>query len=109
VDQLSTAMHGSGENHMCYFYKRLEIPPTPKTLTAGSGACVIEIPARPGREWEGSQRVVCANMFKSAVVDAVNDLDVLRASAAATVRSFLDSSRPARTRRQRDISYPGEK
>ena len=68
---------------------------------------MIEIPGRPGRD-EPTARVVCADMFKDAVLAASGDLTVLRNKTAATVKSFLDSARPVRERKPRNLAYPGE-
>ena len=98
VDQISTSMHGSGEGHMAYFYKRTNKPPK---LTAAERAAYkpLRLPARPGFE-ETTTDVLCDAAFEKCAKLAVGEVSDLAAFAAHVVDTeLLSSDRPKRERK----------
>lgn len=67
VDQISTNMHGSGEVHTCYFYKRLSRPPA--SMVPIPGCSIVTLPPRPGTD-DKPVDIFTADLFKEAVVQA---------------------------------------
>jgi len=67
VHQLPTSMHGSGEIHTCYIYKRLRSGSINKDIQ--KGCSIIELPPRKGTDDE-PLLVHTADLFKDAVINA---------------------------------------
>ena len=67
VCQQPTNMHGSGEVHTCYFYKRCSQPRQSVTLL--SGCSKVTLPPRPGTN-DSPVTVVTSDLFKEAVMQA---------------------------------------
>lgn len=97
VDQLSTSMHGSGEVHTAYFYKRIltESPAVPRN------AIKVVIPRRPGFVGEKDVEVVCAEAFVDAVKLAVGPLSALKQHVKKIADANMSAERPKRERRPR--------
>lgn len=98
IDQISTSMHGSGEGHMAYFYKRTNKPPK---LTASERAIYksLRLPARPGFA-EETHDVLCDAAFEKCAKLAVGEVSDLAAYAAHVVdKELLNSDRPKRERK----------
>ena len=100
VDQITTSMHGSGEGHMAYFYKRTSV--APKLNTAGarasSGLKQLTLPARPGFN-EKDEKVFCDPSFFECASLAVGEIAPLSAFAREIVRDqLLSSTRSVRER-----------
>ena len=103
VDQVTTAMHGSGENHMCYFYKRTNKPATPKPSDIK-----VLLPARTKfmeSKGEVDEEVVCDPCFKEAVVLAVGSINPLKKHVNELVLKHMDQPRPKRDRKPRVLFY----
>eukprot|EP00605_Chrysophyceae_sp_TOSAG23-4_P000637 GSChrysophyteH1.ASY1.ANO1.718.1 assembled CDS len=102
VTQMTTSMHGSGENHMAYFYKR--ISPIPRiTPEIRSNLAKVHFPARPGFD-EKSEDILCDKSFEKCVSMAVGDVATLEAYATRIVNTqLLTSERPVRERRPRRL------
>ena len=100
VDQISTSMHGSGEGHMAYFYKRINTPPTVNTAIKRN----LLLPARPGFKGEKDEEVVCDPAFLACSELAVGDIAPLADHAREVVRNeLLSSTRPVRNRMRTQI------
>ena len=98
VDQITTSMHGSGEGHMAYFYRRTNQPPK---LTSAERARLksLSLPARTGFN-EKTESVLCDPAFVHCAQLAVGDVAELAAYASEVVdNSLLSSERPKRERR----------
>jgi hypothetical protein len=98
VDQITTSMHGSGENHMAYFYRRLSKAPK---LTAGARSSLREVifPARPGFT-EKTTTILVDAAFEKCVKLAVGDIAPLEKYATLIVDTqLLNSERPKRDRK----------
>lgn len=66
IDQMPTNMHGSGEVHTCYFYRRSSMP---HATIARPGCSKVILPARPGTD-DQAITLVTADLFKDAVISA---------------------------------------
>jgi len=88
-------MHGSGENHTAYFYKRImrETPDIPRN------ALKVLIPRRPGFVGEKDVEVVCAQAFEKAVRLAVGPLSALKEHVKKIAEENMSADRPKRERR----------
>lgn len=95
VDQVPTSMHGSGEVHTCYFYRRTN---TPRRATDADNK--ISIPARPHFE-ETDIEVVCDPCFAAAVTLAIGDVSILKEHVDEIAKKHMESSRPKRERKPR--------
>ena len=100
VDQLATSMHGSGESHMCYIYRRTNVPMTEAQASACAHLQRITLPSRPGMP-EQDALVYCDKAFAATVRLAAGPIDALRQHAAAVVQDQMDAARPKRERRPR--------
>ena len=100
VEQLPTSMHGSGEGHMAYFYRRTSSAPklTPAQLNAKYTK--VRLPARPKFD-EKDTNVLCDPLFAACVQSAAGDVSALQAEADKIVDETLNAERPKRERRSR--------
>ena len=95
ISQMMTSMHGSGEGHTVYFYKRavpLVRPPAVERQVTLSKRAGIE---------EGDAVISCDAAFVDAVKLATGPVADLRQHADASVAEHLASERPRRERRPR--------
>jgi hypothetical protein len=99
VDRVATSMHGSGEGHTAYFYKRTNI-----AREANDDDLKVMI---PGRESYGEEdvHVVCDPLFSDAVRLAVGDKTELHRIVQGQSTEAMGSGRPQRTR-QPPKAYP---
>eukprot|EP00607_Mallomonas_marina_P010014 CAMPEP_0182422864 /NCGR_PEP_ID=MMETSP1167-20130531/8682_1 /TAXON_ID=2988 /ORGANISM="Mallomonas Sp, Strain CCMP3275" /LENGTH=472 /DNA_ID=CAMNT_0024601297 /DNA_START=33 /DNA_END=1451 /DNA_ORIENTATION=+ len=114
VGQMPTHMHGSGEVHTAYFYKRILPPSLSLSLSLPSapptGTSFLTLPGRKENN-EQDERVVCDDMFLSTVTLAAgrereNERERGRELAehcSRLVQSFLNEGRPKRERKSRNI------
>merc|ERR1711916_249300 len=93
ISQCPTSMHGSGEIHTCYFYRRLSTPAS--ASSPATGCSKIVLPPRPATD-DKAITVVTADSFKKCVVDACGPLETLKNVTARELESFLSSGRPKR-------------
>lgn len=103
VSQIPTSMHGSGESHTAYFYKRRSssIPPSVRITSdtiAAAGLCTLTLAGRPNADNEADELVFCADAFAAVVTAAAGPVTALKAQSKAVVTSHLDGGRPVRTR-----------
>jgi hypothetical protein len=102
VDQLSTRMFGSGENHMAYFYKRIN-KQGKASLSVNEklpkGSVKVKVPSREGFKGENDITVACAACYADAVSQAVGPVSKLRSVTHKIVNSHLNESRPTRSRK----------
>ena len=101
IDQISTSMHGSGEGHMAYFYKRTS--PVPALTTAIRETLKkVHMPARPGFD-EKDCSILCDPAFAKGVTQAVGPVADLLEYAEECVDEQLNADRPKRDRRPRAL------
>ena len=102
ITQMTTSMHGSGEGHMAYFYKRInEVPKI--SAEARSHLKKVAFPKRPGFD-EKSVDVLCDKSFEECVKLAVGDIAPLLEHAKEIVDThLLSSARPVRDRKPRRL------
>jgi hypothetical protein len=102
IAQMTTSMHGSGENHMAYFYKRKSLIPK-LTAEMRSNLKKVTFPARPGFD-EKTTDILCDLSFESCVKMAVGDIEPLHKYATKVVETqLLSSDRPVRDRKPRRL------
>eukprot|EP01041_Mallomonas_annulata_P012339 gene12339-25963_t len=106
IGQMPTHMHGSGEVHTAYFYKRLPTPPPPSLLADNlpDDAVIITLPARSRIAGDTELSVACASVFKNAIELAVGPIAALAAHANALSQAHLAEGRPTRTRKPRVLA-----
>lgn len=100
VTKHDTAMFGSGEHHMAYFYRRLGRFPTKSKQTQ------ITLPAVTrdhGRVSLPSERVYCDPMFFDAASLAVGNFNALHAHVLKVTADHLNSPRARRIRTSRKL------
>ncbi len=95
VSQMMTSMHGSGEGHTVYFYKRA-LP----LVRAPAAERRVTLPKRAGFA-EEDHEVSCDAAFADAVVLATGSVADLRQHVDECVAAHLASERPRRERRPR--------
>ena len=102
ITQMTTSMHGSGEGHMAYFYKRNNAVPKIST-EARSNLKKVNFPRRPGFD-EKSVDILCDTSFEECVKLAVGDIAPLLEHATEIVGThLLSSTRPVRDRKPRRL------
>lgn len=102
VDSFCTSMHGSGEGHTAYFYKRSNSPPV---LRNGPEIQSVVLPKREGFAGERDVTVTCDVAFAECVQQAVGPIEGLREFAVQVVSdTLLSEDRPKRERRPRRIT-----
>ena len=115
VEQLPTSMHGSGESHMAYVYRRTNAPMAEATAAQQPNLKRLLLPARPGFTGAGAGAgaggraeadvtVWCDKAFYATAKLAVGPVEALRAHTAGVVDVLLNSAKPKRERRQRVIT-----
>lgn len=100
VTKHDTAMFGSGEHHMAYFYRRLG------TFPSKSKQAKILLPAVTrdhGNVALPSEKVYCDPMFLEAAELAVGDFDDLHVHVIKVTTDHLNSPRARRTRTPRKL------
>lgn len=103
ITSLNTRMHGSGENHMAYIYKRINKTPklyldsTDKTKLP-SGSVAIHVPKRKGFDEEAAD-IACAACYANAVKAVLGPVKALQKITAASVNDYHNSARPVRERK----------
>lgn len=95
ISQMMTSMHGSGEGHTVYFYKRA-LP----LVRAPARERLVTMPKRAGFD-EEDEEISCDAAFADAVKLATGSVADLRQHADACVAEHLASERPRRERRPR--------
>lgn len=102
VAQLPTSMHGSGEGHMAYFYRRTNSAPKLSSAETADKYSKVKLRARPGMN-EKDIQVLCDKLFAECVSLAAGDVEALRARADQVVDETLNAVRPRRERRPRNV------
>ena len=100
VDQLPTAMHGSGESHMAYVYRRTNNPMSETLAAAQPNLKRLVLPCRPGFT-EVDESVYCDKAFYMAAKLAVGSVATLHQHCAGVVDVLLNSAKPKRDRKAR--------
>jgi len=100
VDQLPTSMHGSGESHMAYVYRRTNTPMTETAAAQQPNLKRLVCPRRPGFD-EQDQNVWSDKAFYQTAKLAVGPVDALRTHCAGVVDVLLNSAKPKRERKPR--------
>lgn len=99
VAQIPTSMHGSGEIHTAYFYKRAN---DPSPLREKAGVSIITINGRDHvKEDARTERIACDNLFKDSVLLAAGSAQDAVENVQAAVETLTASGRPVRERRVR--------
>ena len=108
LESMSTSMHGSGEGHTAYFYKRTEasIAAALKSKTPLPNQKQLLVPAREGFRngllFEEPTTVACDALFYTASELAMRtDLTDLTAHVKAVVKEHMEHERPKRERKPR--------
>jgi hypothetical protein len=102
IDSFCTSMHGSGEGHTAYFYKRTNKPPA---LRNSPEIQSVVLPKRDGFVGEKDVTVTCDAAFLECVELAVGPIEQLRDFSAQVVNdTLLSEDRPKRERRPRRIT-----
>jgi hypothetical protein len=97
MNQFLTSMHGSGEGHTVYFYKRtVAFPKVP------ANALKVTFPKRAGFN-EVEEEFVCDQVFLECVKVAVGPVKGLQDHAKGVVNEYVSSARPKRERKTRVI------
>jgi len=99
IDQMSTSMHGSGEGHMAYFYRRTSSAPKLSASEIKEKYKKVLLPARPFMN-EKDTNVLCDPLFAACVASAAGDVSDLQAEADKVVDETLNSERPKRERKR---------
>jgi hypothetical protein len=104
VTQLATSMHGSGEGHTAYFYRRTNNAPKLKESDSGASGkyTKVKLPARPGFD-EKDTSVLCDKLFADCVRTAAGSVEALMAEADKVVDETLNANRPKRDRRPKNV------
>lgn len=90
---------GSGESHTAYFYKRTN---TPARCVPRTGTSMLTVPAREGSSLRHSD-MVCSNYFKESIEFALGPVEELAEYVEAVSNKILNSGRPKRERKQRNL------
>ena len=101
IEQLPTSMHGSGEGHMAYFYRRTSSAPKLTAAQTNAKYTKVCLPARPAMD-EKDTNVLCDPLFAACVKLAAGDVAALQAEAEKVVEETLSAERPKRERRTRN-------
>lgn len=102
VAQLPTSMHGSGEGHTAYFYRRTNSAPKLSPGETADKYTKVKLSARPGMN-EKDIQVLCDKLFADCVELAAGDVEALQAKADLVVDETLNAVRPRRERRPRNV------
>lgn len=102
VTQLPTSMHGSGEGHTAYFYRRSNSAPKLSAAQTADKYTKVKLAARPGMA-EKDVNVLCDKLFADCVKLAAGDVEALQAEADKVVDETLNATRPKRDRRPRNV------
>lgn len=84
IHQMPTSMHGSGESHTAYFYKRINIDDKKFNTT---NSTQLSVPSRAWITGETDTQVWCDNMFLQCATDALGDIDKLKNNVSVQIRS----------------------
>jgi len=87
-------MHGSGENHMAYFYKRINID-TKSFIKTSS----LTIPARHWIDDEEEEIVHCDELFKDAASAVLGSMDKFKRIVRNINEANSNAARPKRERK----------
>jgi len=101
VDQLPTSMHGSGESHMAYFYKRTNAAMSSAAAERQPNLKKLTLPQRPGFD-EEDETVFCDKAFMQCAKLAVGPVKALGEHAAVIVDTML-TTKPKRERKLRQV------
>lgn len=99
VAQIPTSMHGSGEIHTAYFYKRAN---QPASLRAKPGVSIITLKGRdhvPGDS--ANETIACDDLFKKSVLLAAGSAEDAAEDVKNAVETLTASGRPVRERKPR--------
>lgn len=103
VDQIPTSMHGSGESHTAYFYRRsaasLAARMTETQASTQANLKKLVMQRRPGFD-EVDQTVFCDKAFYVCSKTAVGSVDALKDHCAGVITDMLNT-KPKRERKQR--------
>ena len=88
------SMHGSGENHMAYFYKRIAIDKDAFVSTS-----TITLPARHWIDGEKEEVVNCDLLFKEASTVVLGSLDKFKKVVRKINETNSNAARPKRERK----------
>lgn len=94
IDQLPTSMHGSGEIHTAYFYRRTNIP---RSIDFEVDNPMILPNALSGKS---DETIVCDKIFQRAVELVIGDLSEYHKHVSALTSEHLNSSRPRRSNKK---------
>lgn len=98
VTQIPTSMHGSGEIHTAYFYKRAN---NPSKMKARTGVSLVKLQPRAHVKADVEETIACDDIFKESVLLAAGSAQDAVENVRTAVETLTASGRPVRERKPR--------